>query len=512
MSFYPHANIPTQVDLLVIGGGVNGAAVARDAAGRGASVLLCEQGDLASGTSSASSKLIHGGLRYLEHGHLRLVRMALRERTLWLRNAPHLVRPLRLIIPPPPQGGRASWQIRLGLWLYDCLASALSPLPGRETIDLSPENLYGAPLHTLKDKGFAFSDAWTDDARLVVTLAVDAAARGAYINPQTRVTSARREGKSWIVSVTQQHVAQTQNIRAQILVNAAGPWAGQVQQRILGNPTPPPLRLVKGSHIIVPRLYYGQHAYLLQNYDQRVIFVVPYKNDFTLIGTTDIAYYGDIREIKISFDEVSYLCRAVGQYFHSPPTPEQVVHSFSGLRPLYDDGQHNPAHVSRDYVLSLDAPPQQAPLLHIFGGKLTTARALAEQVVDQLAKFMPVLRPPWTESALLPGGNFPARGGEAEFLAACRCRFPQLPPELLTRWGHCYGSRMIDLIGSATTVADLGESFGHGLYAQEVRWLIREEFATGSEDVLWRRTGLGLTAPETTRVHLDAWFAARTHG
>jgi glycerol-3-phosphate dehydrogenase len=494
----------TECDLLVIGGGINGVGIARDAAGRGLKVVLCERGDLAGGTSSASSKLIHGGLRYLEQYEFRLVREALAEREVLLGIAPHIARPMRFVLPH--NGGlRPAWMIRIGLFLYDHLARR-SKLPGSAGLDLRrrPE---GAPLKTTLGKGFVYSDCWVDDARLVVLNAMDAAARGAEILTRTACTAARREGDAWQATLAAEDGTQRE-ISARGLVNAAGPWVSEVQSQVLGANAEDHLRLVQGSHIVVPKLYEGEHAYILQNPDERIVFVIPYEGEFTLIGTTDIPYQGDPAKVQISTEEIAYLCTSVDRYFERPVTPADVVWSYSGVRPLYDDSAKNPSAVTRDYVFDVTGGGDgTAPLLSIFGGKLTTYRRLAEHALEKLGPFLGVPERSWTGTAPLPGGDFP-NGDIATFTATLATKHPWLPPELVRRYARSYGTRAEAIIGPARSLADLGEHFGAGLYAREVEYLVAEEWARCPDDILRRRTKLVLHADPTIEGKLVTWFAA----
>jgi glycerol-3-phosphate dehydrogenase len=485
------------VDLLVVGGGINGVAIARDAAGRGLSVLLCEKGDLAGATSSASSKLIHGGLRYLEHGAFRLVREGLAEREVLLRIAPHLVRPLRLVLPLGP-GARPRWMVRAGLYLYDRLGGART-LPGTSQLDLSHDPL-GAPLHDTVRFGFAYSDCRTDDARLTIVSARDAAARGAEIRTRTTLVAARREADVWRAQLHDGDGA-IREVAARILVNAAGPWVHEVSD-LAGLATRARLRLVKGSHIVVAKLYPGDHAYLLQNDDRRIVFVMPFERGYSLIGTTELPFAGDPAEAHITLDEILYLCRAVARWFEVAPRPEDVVWSYAGVRPLYEDSARDAASVSRDYVLDLDVAG--APALTIFGGKLTTHRRLAEGALARLLPYLPEVGPPWTAGSLLPGADgFPA-GGVAALAADLSRRCPFLAAATAARLAASYGSDAYRILGDATSAAALGRAFGAGITEAELRWLIEREWARTPEDVLWRRTKLGLSAtPEEVQELTD---------
>ncbi|PNG24631.1 glycerol-3-phosphate dehydrogenase [Methylocella silvestris] len=491
------------VDLLIIGGGVNGAGMARDAAGRGFSVLLCEQGDLACATSSASSKLIHGGLRYLEHYDFRLVREALREREILLRIAPHVVWPMTFVLPYD-KGVRPQWMIRLGLYLYDRLAPR-KHLPASSRFDLHgrPE---GAPLKRRFGTGFSYSDCQVDDARLVALNAVDAAERGADVRTRTRCHSARREQAGWRVALKDQ--GSETIIRARALVNAAGPWADEVANLCRG-PAPRRLRLVKGSHIITPRLYAGDHAYILQNDDGRVVFVTPFAQRFSLIGTTEIAFEGDPAKVAIDADEVDYLCRAASRYFDKPLDPKDVAHHFSGVRALYEDNAPSPSAATRDYFLDLDAPAGTAPLLSAYGGKITTYRRLAERAVDMLSERLAPPRPkPWTASAPLPGGDFPD-GDFDRFVAQLTAQRPWLLEPLALRLARSYGTRVETILGSAQRLGDLGEDFGAGLHEVEIDYLAEREWARTEEDLLWRRSKLGLHMTPDERRRVGAYICER---
>ncbi len=483
------------VDLLVIGGGINGAGIACDAAGRGLSVLLVERGDLAGATSSASSKLIHGGLRYLEHYEFRLVREALAEREVMLRIAPHIVWPLRFVLPHRPEM-RPRWMIRAGLFLYDHLARRVS-LPGHESFRMQG-HVYGAPLVPAITNAFAYSDCWVEDSRLVVLNARDAAKHGAEIAVRTTFAGAERDADEWVCRISS--AAGEQKIRARALVNAAGPWVLDAQ-RDAATSAPGSVRLIRGSHIVVPKLYDGAHAYILQNDDRRVVFVIPYEQEFSLIGTTDVPHEGDARDAHCTPDEAAYLCDAVSKQFRAPVTPSDIVWSFAGVRPLYDDGTDDPSSITRDYVLKLD--DRAAPLLTIFGGKITTYRRLAEEALEKLAPRFPGIKPPWTASASLPGGDLGGRGF-GTFVAESSKRFQFLSSPVLHRLCHAYGADITALLGDAREMAALGEEFGAGLTARELDWLQREEWARTAEDVLWRRSRLGLhmSAAQRERVRV----------
>ncbi|CAH1670696.1 MULTISPECIES: glycerol-3-phosphate dehydrogenase [unclassified Chelatococcus] len=495
-------------DLLVIGGGVNGVGIARDAVGRGLKVILCEREDLASATSSASSKLIHGGLRYLEQYEFRLVREALAEREVLLGIAPHIVRPLRFVLPHNATL-RPAWMIRVGLFLYDHLAKR-SRLPGSHGIDLR-QGAEGAPLRTELTKGFVYSDCAVDDSRLVVLNAMDAAQRGAEILTRTACTAARREGTLWHATLTDED-GRTRPVKARALVNAAGPWVTDVLQHVLHANSRDHLRLVQGSHIVVPRLYEGDHAYILQNPDERIVFVIPYHRAYTLIGTTDVAYDGDPAVAAISPAETTYLCESVSRYFARQVRPDEVVWTYSGVRPLYDDADqnasaNNPSTVTRDYVFDVSGGSDGTPpLLSVFGGKLTTYRRLAEHALDKLAPFLNASATGWTKTAPLPGGDLGGVSIEA-FARDFAARHPWLPADLASRYVHSYGTLAAKLVGDALSLADLGEHLGSGLYAREVDYLVAHEWARSPDDILNRRTKLVIEANPAMRDRLAGWFA-----
>lgn len=483
-------------DLLIVGGGINGVGIARDAAGRGLSVLLCEQGDLAGHTSSSSTKLVHGGLRYLEYYEFNLVRKALQEREVLLRAAPHIIWPLRFVMPYH-QGLRPAWLIRAGLFLYDHLGKR-DLLPGSASVDLR-HHPAGKPLRADLRKGFVYSDAWVDDARLVVLNAIDAAERGASVLPRTRCRSARRGASHWDATLEPASGGAAQSVKARALVNAAGPWAVSLLRESLAVTPRRNLRMAKGSHIVVPKLFDHDYAYILQNPDKRIIFAIPYEGDFTLIGTTDVEYDGDPARPTISADETAYLCEMANRYFLRKISPGDVVWSYSGVRPLLEDESADLSAVTRDYVLEYDAGAERAPLLSVFGGKITTYRRLAEEAMDLLAPGLGGVRPAWTAGAALPGGDI-ANADFDGFLTKLQRRLPWLPAELARRYARAYGTRVERLLGNARSLADLGEAFGAGLYEAEIEYLVRNEWAASAEDVLWRRTKLGLhVAPETTQ-------------
>ena len=489
------------VDLLIVGGGINGAGIARDAAGRGLSVLLVEQDDLASHTSSASTKLIHGGLRYLEYGEFRLVREALIERERLLGMAPHIIWPLEFVLPQT-QSPRPAWMVRLGLFLYDHLGGR-EKLPGTRTVRLERSPL-GDGLATPSGKAFVYSDCWVEDSRLVVLNAMDAAARGARIETRTRMVSARRTDSGWIATIAD--ARDEREVRARVLVNAAGPWVADVLGRVPDARTDRGVRLVKGSHIIVPRLYQGDHAFMLQNPDRRIVFAIPYEQDYTLVGTTDEVWNEPPAKASISADETTYLLETVRRYFARPVSESDIRWTYAGIRPLYDDKSSNASAVTRDYVLDLDAGEGRAPMLSIFGGKITTYRKLAEHALEELAPFFPDAGNSWTAGATLPGGDMPDADFD-RFVASLQAARPGLDAPLLRRLARAYGTRVDRLLGEAQTVEDLGRPFGGDLYQAEVDYLVANEWARTSEDVLYRRSKLGLHTPPGTATALDAYFA-----
>lgn len=493
----------TPCDLAVIGGGINGCGIARDAAGRGASVVLFEKDDLASATSSRSTKLIHGGLRYLEHYEFRLVREALMERERLWAIAPHIIWPLRFVLPHH-KGLRPAWLLRLGLFLYDHIGGR-KRLPPTRTLDLAADPV-GKPLKDDRATAFEYSDCWVEDARLVVLNAMDAAIRGAAVHTRTQVVSATREDGLWHL-VAQGTEGRTE-IWARSLVNAAGPWVGDVLTGVIHNNASAGVRMVQGSHIVVPRIYEHDRCYIFQNADGRIIFAIPYERDFTLIGTTDRDYRGDPADVAATPDEIGYLCAAASEYFRAPVTPESVVWTYSGVRPLYDDGASKAQEATRDYVLTLDAPAGSAPLLSVFGGKITTYRRLAEAAIAKLSPHAPwAARAPWTVKGALPGGDFPVDGFEALLDRTLRDH-AWLERPMATRLLRMYGTRAREILDGASGLGDLGRHFGADLYEREVRYLMRAEWARRADDVLWRRSKLGLRLDGAQREALDAFMQA----
>jgi glycerol-3-phosphate dehydrogenase len=492
------------VDLLVIGGGINGAGIARDAAGRGLSVVLCEKGDLAEATSSHSSKLVHGGLRYLEYYEFRLVREALVEREVLLRSAPHVVWPTRFVLPHSPQD-RPAWMIRLGLFLYDHIGGRRT-LPGCRALDLTCEP-EGAALLPRYVKGFEYPDCCADDARLAILAALDASERGASILTRTLVESARRDGGLWRATVVDAASGERREIVARALVNAGGPWVDQVIGRIEGARTKFAVKLVKGSHIVTPKFFDGPQAYLVQNHDRRVIFVIPYQGDLALIGTTDIPFAGAPETVVAAEEEIAYLLAAIAGYFRNAPKREDVIEAWAGVRPLFDDGHGDPSAVTRDYVLELDAAGG-APLLNVFGGKITTFRRLAEHALQKLKPYFSAARGDWTAQATLPGGEIDD-GDFERFVAKLAAAYPFLPPPLARHYARLYGARAAKLLGSATSLADLGRRFGPDFYEREARYLIAEEWAQTADDVLVRRTKHGLRMTADERAEFETWIESR---
>jgi glycerol-3-phosphate dehydrogenase len=489
----------TDFDLAIVGGGINGAGIARDAAGRGFKVLLVEQNDLASGTSSASTKLIHGGLRYLEHGWFRLVREALGEREVMLRMAPHLIRPMRFVLPAEP-GARPLWLIRLGLFLYDHLGGR-ALLPGTDSIDLSRDPL-GAPLKGQYRRGFEYSDCAADDSRLVVLSALDAAERGAIIRTRTRCLGAER-AERWTL-LLESH-GRREVASARVLINATGPWIGEFARSVLQQGAPPELRLDKGSHIVVRRLFEPDRGYLLQAPDRRIVFALPFEREFTLIGTTDTPYSGDPGTVAPSRDEIAYLCAIVNDHFRAFISPADVVWAFAGVRSLYGDGSTKPQDTMRDYVLRLDEEGGGAPLLTVYGGKITTYRRLAEAALARLAHVLGS-KPPWTKGSHLPGGDF-AVDGLARLVARARRSWPFLGEAHARRLVEAYGTRASRILASARRVEELGPRLGADLTGAEVLYLMDQEWARNADDVLWRRSKLGLRVSAAERERLAKFMA-----
>ncbi|WP_444813499.1 glycerol-3-phosphate dehydrogenase [Variovorax gracilis] len=503
-------------DVLIVGGGINGCGIARDLAGRGWRVVLCEKDDLAAHTSSSSTKLIHGGLRYLEYYEFSLVRKALQEREVLLKSAPHIMWPLRFVMPHDPSM-RPAWMIRIGLFMYDHLARR-EVLPGSRTVDLKRHEA-GAALKPEFKRGFVYSDGWVDDARLVVLNALDARARGAEILTRTRCISARRNAEGWTALL--EGPEGQRSVRARAVVNAAGPWAEAFLRGVAHSAQGEALatrhlRLVKGSHIVVPRVFGHDHAYIFQNPDKRIIFAIPYQDDFTLIGTTDIELQGDDPgAARISDDEVDYLCTQASRYFRKPVTPADVVWTYSGVRPLLDDASGDPSAVTRDYML--ESNTTAAPLLSVWGGKITTFRKLAEDAADEVGRMLGETRTAWTDGAFMAGGDLSAWiGGTTRtsrpdddferFVDAVRSKYPWLEFNLARRLARAYGARVAEVIGDARSMDDMGEAVAPGLHERELRYLRDEEWACSGDDVLWRRSKLGLHFTPAERDQVNTWM------
>ena len=490
-------------DLLIIGGGINGTAIARDAAGRGLSVLLCERDDLAGHTSSASTKLIHGGLRYLEYYEFNLVRHALKEREVMLRAAPHIIWPMRFVLPYD-KGLRPAWMLRTGLFLYDHIGGR-EMLPGSKSLKLDTAPHKGV-LESRFTTGFEYSDCWVDDARLVVLYALDAANRGADIRTRTEVLSINTIDEGYTADIKQNGTTET--ITAKGVVNAAGPWVDAVLGKIKKTANEQSLRLVTGSHIITKKLFDGDHAYLFQNADNRVIFAIPYEHNYTLIGTTDKPYNLSDGPVKISQEEIVYLCEAASEYFQNDISPDDVVWDYAGVRPLYDDKAADASAVTRDYVLNVEEFADKAPFLSVYGGKITTSRRLGEVAMDKLKDYYEYKTGDWTETALLPGGDLINSDFEL-FYNDMHKRYRALNTDLLRRLCHAYGTRITLLLGDGTNQPELGKHFGAGLYELEAKFLINHEWATAAEDIMWRRSKLGLHMSEDERAGFIEWFGAQ---
>ncbi|WP_428607252.1 glycerol-3-phosphate dehydrogenase [Sedimenticola sp.] len=491
------------VDLLVIGGGINGVGVARDAAGRGLKVYLCEKDDLAEHTSSASTKLIHGGLRYLELYDFKLVHHALREREVLLQSAPHIIHPLRFVLPHH-QALRPKWMIQLGLFLYDHLGGR-KKLPGSRRIDLT-KHVAGKALKKSYRAGFEYSDCWVHDARLVVLSAMDAATHGAIIATHTCCIGLSREPSHWTATLRNERDGTDFTVQAKAVVNAAGPWVERVLETGIKTEISHGVRYVKGSHIVVPRLFDHDYAYIFQHGDGRVLFAIPFERNFTLLGTTDIELESLPEKVAITQAEIDYICQAVSEYFDQSVQPNEVIWSFSGVRPLYDDAAGNASRVTRDYNLHLDCA--QAPILSVYGGKITTYRKLAEEVLALLSTCMPIEKGAWTETSRLPGGDI--EGGDFEqFLVQCASHYPWLPPDLLREYAGLYGTQIARLLANCDAKEGLGIHFGGDLYECEVRYLVSHEYAESAEDIVWRRTkrGLAMSAEEIER--LGTWLDSR---
>ncbi|NMP28419.1 glycerol-3-phosphate dehydrogenase [Rahnella sp. SAP-1] len=490
-------------DLIVIGGGINGAGIAADAAGRGLSVLLLEAQDLACATSSASSKLIHGGLRYLEHYEFRLVSEALAEREVLLKLAPHIAFPMRFRLPHEPHL-RPAWMIRIGLFMYDHLGKRTS-LPASKGLKFG-ENSVLKPETT---QGFEYSDCWVDDARLVVLNAQEVEERGGEVRTRTRVNRAWRENGLWMVEAQEIDSGKTFTFRAKGLVNATGPWVKNFFDNGLKLKSPYGIRLIKGSHIVVPRVHTEPQAYILQNVDHRIVFVIPWLDEFSIIGTTDVEYHGDPKEVKIDDKEISYLLKVYNDHFKKQLSRDDIVWTYSGVRPLCDDESDSAQAITRDYTLDVHDQQGQAPLLSIFGGKLTTYRKLAEHAMEKLAKYYPHAGPAWTKNAVLPGGQL--NGDRDSYQAELRRRFSWLPESLARRYTHTYGSQTELILADANSLASLGEHFGHEFYEAELRYLVEKEWVVELDDAIWRRTKLGMWLDQAQQQRVGEWLAAHKH-
>ncbi|MGT2467701.1 glycerol-3-phosphate dehydrogenase (plasmid) [Mesorhizobium atlanticum] len=489
-------------DIFVIGGGINGCGIARDAVGRGFSVFLAEMNDLASGTSSGSTKLIHGGLRYLEFYEFRLVREALMEREVLWKNAPHIIWPMRFVLPYA-KGLRPAWLIRLGLFLYDHIGGR-KLLPATKTLDMARDPA-GKPLKPLFRKAFEYSDGWVNDARLAALNARDAADRGAIIRTRTKVVGARRDGDLWTIRLEDARTGDAEEVKARLLVNAAGPWVDQVLSATVGLNDVHNVRLVQGSHIVIGKKFDDPRAYFFQNKDGRIIFAIPYEEEFTLIGTTDRDYPGDPHEVQISDTEIDYLCAAASEYFAQPVKRSDIVWTYSAVRPLYDDGASKAQEATRDYVLKGDGGEGAAPIINAFGGKITTYRRLSESMLDKIEGFLGKRGKPWTSDAPLPGGDFPATGFDAQ-VTKLKSAYPFLDQRLARRLTRLYGTRAQTLLGLAKSNTDLGRNFGADLHEAEVRYLVENEWAVTAEDVLWRRTKRGLHFSREQTAALDEFM------
>ena len=490
-------------DIFVIGGGINGCGIARDAVGRGYSVFLAEMNDLASGTSSWSTKLIHGGLRYLEHYEFRLVRESLMEREVLWKAAPHIIWPMRFVLPHHA-GLRPAWLLRLGLFLYDHIGGR-KLLPPTRTLDMRSDPA-GKPLKPLFTRAFEYSDGWVNDARLVILNARDAADRGATIRTRTKVTGARRENGLWTITLEDGQTRSTDEIKARLVVNAAGPWVDRVLSAAVGQNDVHNVRLVQGSHIVIAKKFDDPRAYFFQNKDGRIIFAIPYEDEFTLIGTTDQDYDGDPRDVRISDGEIDYLCNAASEYFVSPVKRSDIVWTYSGVRPLYDDGASKAQEATRDYVLKLEDAGGGAAIVNVFGGKITTYRRLAESMLEKIEARLGKRGKPWTAGATLPGGDFPVTGFDAQ-VAKLKAAYPFLDLAHARRLTRLYGTRAKTLLGLCASMADLGRNFGSDLYEVEIRYLMAHEWAMTAEDVLWRRTKRGLRLSKEQAVMLDEFMS-----
>jgi len=483
-------------DIFIIGGGINGCGIARDAAGRGYSVYLAEMNDLASGTSSWSTKIIHGGLRYLEYYEFRLVREALIEREILWNIAPHIIHPMRFVLPHH-KGLRPAWLLRLGLFLYDHLGGR-KLLPAARALDLRKDTA-GESLKPEFTKAFEYSDCQVDDSRLVILNAVDAANHGATIKPRTKVISAKRDGDHWVITTRHTLNGEENTIHAKCLINAGGPWVDQILNEATGDKNAKNLRLVQGSHIVINKKFTHNRAYLFQNADNRICFAIPYKRDFTLVGTTDRDYEGDPTDCTITKEETDYLCAQASEYFREPVTRNDIVWTFAGVRSLYDDGASKAQEATRDYVLDVD---EERNLINVFGGKITTYRKLAESVMKKITSKN---SNKWTATIPLPGGNFKIKDFQS-LIQQAQEAYPFIPPEHISRMTYNYGTKIHTILKDVKTTDDLGLHFGHGLYETEAHYLIDNEWAVKVNDILWRRTKLGIRFDETQTETLENWM------
>ena len=497
-----------EFDIIVIGGGINGCGIARDAVGRGYSVCLAEMSDLASGTSSSSSKLIHGGFRYLEHYEFRLVREALSEREVLLRSAPHIIWPMRFVLPHH-KDMRPAWLLRLGLFLYDHMGKR-KLLPGTRSVNLKTDPV-GEPLKPSFSRGFEYSDCWVNDARLVVLNAVDAADKGAVIETRTKCVAARHDGDFWTITTRNLKTGEERQRKARLIINAAGPWVDGVLGAAFGSNRAKNVRLVKGSHIVVPKIHQHDRAYIFQNADDRVIFAIPYEQDFTLIGTTDEDYNGDPAEVEISYEEKAYLCAAASEYFKEPVNEEEIVWTYSGVRPLYDDGASAAQEATRDYVLRVDQNDDGPAVINIFGGKITTYRKLAGTMLEKIEEAIGKKKGAWTADSTLPGGDFEPGNFEA-LVSEVSTKYPFLSEDLVWRLVRSYGTRTWNLLEGVQSLEDMGREFGGGLTAREVEYLMDNEWAMTADDVVWRRSKLGIRLDSKSISALNDWMTSRAPG
>lgn len=489
-------------DVFIIGGGINGCGIARDAAGRGYSVCLVEMNDIASGTSSQSSKLIHGGLRYLENYKFRLVKEALNEREVLLRSAPHIIWPMRFILPHN-KNMRSKWILRLGLFIYDNIGKR-KILPKTRYLNLKKESV-GVPLKSTFSKGFEYSDCWVDDARLTMLNAVDAKQKGAEINTHTKCIKAIRKENTWHITTKDKESNKTNEYEAKVIVNASGPWVDEVLGEAIGEENANNVRLIKGSHIIVPKIYDHDRAYIFQNNDGRIIFALPYEQDFLIIGTSDQEYKSDLEKVEISEQEIKYFCEAASQYFEKPVRQEDVVGTYSGVRPLFDDGADDASDITRDYIIQLENGEKNGGLINIFGGKITTYRKLAEAVLEKIEISIGVKGKKWTKDSHLPGGEFKIDGFDELVGKICE-KHPFLESKFIRRLARAYGTRAWDILKDVNKKADMGEEFGGSLTEREVKYLVENEWAINVEDIVWRRTKLGIRMNDKQIEKLDNWM------